>query len=990
VRKTVQFSITAVFLFFLLTPSAFPAWVWSPEAGKFVNPDATVQGTPQEQYDYAMEFYKKKDLKETAEQLRRLIKKYPGSQVAPEGQYRLGVVYEEMGDFYRAFRAYRDLLQRYPQNEHMSEVIEKEFRIGNLFLSGRKAKVMGLGILPSGPRAIEVFKHIVDTAPYSDYGDQSQFHLAMAYKKTNQFEQAIQAFQDVVDHYPQSKLVPQARYQMADTSYLQSVAATRDQRVIDRAAEEIDEFLKHHPDSNISDKAARLRQEIDEKNAEKNYRIALYYEKENYLESAFIYYRDVATRYPQTQWGPKATERLHALERPAEFLKAQEAEVLTKKQQLEKELETIGNSNPERKKELEWELERAKKEVKEVKKSKPETLKRRRAALRQKESELKDKWKVLKKKKKHFAKNPSQDLVVAFSRWEASLEQEKAELAQEKARIADWDKNLGVDTTPFYTHLPTFGKEISSPLEEVHQVEAKRFAELAKKKAGLLKEKEDLYVEYEKWSVLEGPGGAKTDAVSGPDRRKLEEKAKEVENLSKTLQEKENDYEKRFGSSPWQSVWRVPKKVVTQSVSVLNPFDASRKSWNSKSVEELRTLESHWKEKVSAQKTLVDTISQAFDEELARAEEKRLVSSVEEKATDPAAMRRALKQLEREIRGRYNEIQDRNSRKNELLKELERLFKHKAESGGSLARSGRAVAAPVTGAFKLGKAFIFGLPQRDIKLTQQAKQFSGQEAEAETVARLRKEIELESLLIQARNQEILKLEGALEALRARASLSETPMGRSLLIKFPYVFVREAIVNAGRLIPKEGRQDKLIEQMNEETAKLEALKKELKTIENLLGKKPKGTEAPKPEPEPSAEKQPDQVALQEEIQSLQKQLEVREKNYESEVESFGKSRWSKISRSRGKHRTDKVEKVEKDLMQLIEKELKIHQEEKELLIKKEDVLGQFLNQPSSNSYAKELNQEKEQIESRLSEIRKRQTTLNEELKRFQPETYLLTR
>jgi hypothetical protein len=46
---------------------------------------------------------------------------------------------------------------------------------------------MGLNILPSGPRAIEVFKHIAEAAPFSEYGDRAQFHLGLAHKKLNRF-----------------------------------------------------------------------------------------------------------------------------------------------------------------------------------------------------------------------------------------------------------------------------------------------------------------------------------------------------------------------------------------------------------------------------------------------------------------------------------------------------------------------------------------------------------------------------------------------------------------------------------------------------------------------------------------------------------------------------------------------------------------------------------------------------------------------------------
>ena len=979
------------FALFCLHPPTFAAWVWSPEAGKFVNPDAEVQDTPKEQYDYAMEFYKQKNLKEASQQFRLLLKRYPGSQSAPESQYRLGVIYEEMGDFYRGFRAYRDLLQRYPQTERMSEAIEREFKIGNLFLSGRKAKLMGLDILPSGPRAIEVFKHIVEAAPYSEYGERAQFHLGLANKKSNQFEDAIKAFETLIDNYPQSKLVPQARYQIADTSYLESVAATRDQRVIDQAAKEIDQFLKHYPDSSVSDKAAKLRQEIDEKNAEKNYRIGLYYEKENYLDSAFIYYRDVSIRYPNTQWGTKAKERLQALEKPAEFLKSQEAEVLSKKQKAQSEMQALGVSDQGRRQELEWELQRLEKEEKEIQKSKPETLKRRRAALRQKESDLKEKRKVLAKKKKRFTKNTSADLQAAFQRWEASLEKEQADLAKEKLRIGEWEKNLGVSTAPFYTHLVPFGKEAPSPVEQVRQVEAKRFAELAKEKVNLLKEKENLYRGYEKLATLEGlPQGE--DAGLRDDRERLERKAGEVGQLERSLEEKEKLYQTHFGTSPWQAVWQVPKRVVTRSVGILNPFEGDwRKDLESKSVDELKTLQSHWQEKVNAQKTLVETISQAFDEELGRAEERRLIASVQEKETDPAALRRSIKQLEREIRSRYNEIQDRNARKNALLEELEKILHGKEEGKGGLAKGGSIVAAPVTGFYKFGKAFLFGLPERDVRLTEEAKRLSAGEVGIERAQAIRKEIELESLLIQERSDQIQRLERALEAMRARASLSETPAFRSLLVKIPYVFVREAVASAGRLVPKEDRNEKLIEQLNGETAKLEGLKRQLSQINILVEKKTKGGKEASVSAGPvvetkTPEKMPDQTVLQDEIRSLQKQLEFQEKNYEYELERFEKTRWKRLSLGRNKGRTRKARNIEEEIVHLIEKEQKIHQEEKQLLVKKKEVVDQFLNQVPSDLFAKELNLEKEEIESRMNEIQNRQATLGEELKRFRPQAF----
>lgn len=979
------FFVILTLLFSSLTSPAFAAWVWSPESGKFINTDAAVQDTPQKQYDHAMTFYKKKDLKKAAEQLHLLLKKYPASHIAAEGQYQLGVIYEEMGDFYRAFQAYRELLQRYPQNERINEAIEREFRIGNLFLSGKRGTVFGLDILPSGPRAVEVFKHIAEAAPYSEYGDQAHFHLGLAYKKMGRFEEAIQAFQAVIDQYTQSPLRPQAQFQIADTSYLQSAARARDQRIMDQAAKEIDQFLKHYPNSNVSDKAAKLRQEIDEKHAEKNYRIALFYEKENFLDSAFVYYRDVILRYPHTRWGHKAKERLQALEKPAEYLKSQEAEVATRKQKLQEALRALGNSDPSRREEIQKELQKIEREEKEVRKAKHETLKRRRAALQQKEKMLQEKLKALEIKRKRFGKNLSEDLGAAFDRWQTSLEKEKAELSREKMKIKEWEKALAVDTTSVFTDMMPFRRKELSPVEQVQEVQAKRLAELVQEESLLLKEKEELYLQYEKLLAEEGLVQAEEVSYQA-EREKLRASAQAIERLTNELAEKEKIHKKHFGFSPWESAWRAPKALV-EYVDALNPFDkSSSKDWESRSVEELEVLRGQWQEKVAAQKHVVDTVAQAFDKELAALDKKRIpVAEITEKGTDLTSLRRSIKQLEREIRFRYNEIQDRNKQKNQWLQELEDALHSSKGSLEGVHRAGGVFTAPLRGF----RSFILGLPQRDVKLTEEAKRLAAAGMDSPQIQELQKKIDLESLLIETRNQEIQALQRDLEALRAQASLAGTPHRRSLLVKFPYTFIKEAVTSANRLVPKENREDRLIQRLNEETAKLEALKMELAQIENLMDKKTveKPSQSGEEARRPLLKEPPEKAVLKEdvlraEIEALKRQLQFQRQSYDKDEERFEKLRWDRISKGRQKARAEKLQEIEKKLVALITRQQKIYQEETELLGSKKQLVQKFLAELPHDIFAQDLASEREAIEFRQNELRRRDTALGEELKRIQ--------
>ena len=232
-----KISRALAFIFILLLPCPFASadWVWSPEQGKFINTESETQNDAADVFENALDLYKEKKLDKAAEQFKLLLKKYPQSRVAPESQYRLGAIFEEKGDFIEAHKAYQVLIKSYPQSERFDEVIEREYQIGVMFLSGKKGKLMGIEIRPSLPLAVEVFQKIVEAAPYGPFGDKSQFNLGVAYQKSGQYDNSVDAFQALIDQYPQSSLLQQARLQMAEAAYEKSSSQTRDQSALDEA-----------------------------------------------------------------------------------------------------------------------------------------------------------------------------------------------------------------------------------------------------------------------------------------------------------------------------------------------------------------------------------------------------------------------------------------------------------------------------------------------------------------------------------------------------------------------------------------------------------------------------------------------------------------------------------------------------------------------------------------------------------------------------------
>ncbi len=1035
------FLLSLVFLSFLPVSSSQAYWVWSPEAGKFVNSEGAIQDAADEQYSAAMQFYREKNLKNAAEQLEGLIKRQPNAKIAAEAQYRLGTIYEEQGDYWKAFQAYKSLVQIYPYSDRLSEVIEREFRIGNLFLSGKKAKLMGLEILPSLPRAAQVFKHIVEQAPFSDYGDKAQFHLGLAYKKWKRFEDAIQAFQGVLDQYPQSPLAAEARFQLAETSFARSTLEFRDQRALDEASSQVDNFLTHYPDATTSEKAAKLRQEIDEKNAEKNYRIGLYYEKQNYLDSALIYYKDVAARYPHTKWGEKSSEKMNSLKAPATYLTSQEEEIKKEVQAVEIQLKALPKGDSFEEGQLKRQLDRLKERQKSLEKNKGESMKRRQQDLKRREGELKGKFRNLGKKKKLLKKNPSEDLKQALDRWTASLEAEQTALEEEKSQLGEWRETLGVKKSELLSldFLPFIG-EPPSAIESVRRIEAKKFYEISNDKKTLLSEKELLYKQHsEVGTLLEdlttrmvGAAGERAEfhemtELSGEKlnerREHLKETEKEIVQLKKEIEIKKSRYEERFGKQNWLSWTKVPAKVITapagmmarslnRSFEVLNPFDSDVKDLGDKDLQELLERQMHLKEKMAAGQNLVDTLNHAFDTELALQEQKRLVQELgETENVDPRQLRKSVKRLEKDIRSRYEEIEDRHEKKKALLKELDSLLKQKNVERGSAPYTASAVARPFVGMARLSKAFFFGLPHRDVTLTQSAQALDESSETGQRAKQLKEQIEMESLVVEAKYREIAQLEKQHEILKAQASLAGGLKFRSAFVTVPYQFMKEAVESANRLVPKKNRQEVLIGLMDKETRELEAAKRELAEVEKKIRQKTASEEAveeTKPEEtvetQQPADKQEDNrseaIALKEEIQALMEKLEIRRRAYLRE-KMFLEKEWKVLKDTLGEEKYEKVLKkqsretqkqeqslqkelkdIEEDLADVIKKENDLEKEEVSILEKRIQKIDKMVQKIHSKALAQDLLTERERMESRLSQLELRRDFLSKEIKRFE--------
>ncbi len=166
-------------------------WMWTPESGKWISEKNIEKKSAMMLYEQAQGLEQAGDMVKAIGTYRKLIKQYPASSIAPDAQYWIGHLLEEQGDYYKAFKEYQKVIENYPSYKKFNDILEREYQIGNLYLSGEKLKLLGMAILPAVDKSIEIFETIVRTAPYSPIASRAQFNIGDAYRKIKHYSEAV-------------------------------------------------------------------------------------------------------------------------------------------------------------------------------------------------------------------------------------------------------------------------------------------------------------------------------------------------------------------------------------------------------------------------------------------------------------------------------------------------------------------------------------------------------------------------------------------------------------------------------------------------------------------------------------------------------------------------------------------------------------------------------------------------------------------------------
>ena len=301
-------------VFFVPEPSRASIIFKPGQKAEYVAPgEEEISGNAAEMYQTAQNAEKENNLKRAIRAYKTLVKRHPKDALAPNALFRAAQLQEQTHQLTPAAESYLQLVERYASNTHFDEAIEGQFRVGEVYLNGKKLKVLGIPIASALDRAVTIFANVVRTAPYGRYTARAQFNIGLAREKQGANDAAIQAYQAVVDKFPNEPIAVDAQYQIGYIWFTASQLGTNDAAAASNAKTAFQDFLFHYPKS---EKAAQARKDLDileHKQTNNSFKVAKFYDKQKYYRAAVIYYNEVIRQQPGSEESNKAKKRIDQL-----------------------------------------------------------------------------------------------------------------------------------------------------------------------------------------------------------------------------------------------------------------------------------------------------------------------------------------------------------------------------------------------------------------------------------------------------------------------------------------------------------------------------------------------------------------------------------------------------------------------------------------------------------------------------------------------------
>jgi len=305
-------------------------WQWTPGVG-FVNTETQEQKTPLEFYTFGVGLATERRTDDALFVLHLLLANVSDSKLQEKARFIRGKILWTGSRFQNAYLALDDFLRRFPVSKKAEEA--KQLEMDSAFRVAQKKETSGFWarvpllkwLARSSREGLDMLRMSLQRYPREPFSSLYYYKMAELLFQDGAFDTAHHELKFILAEYPKTVEVPKAILLLGKIGLNKFDSIDYDIHGLKEARRHFERFIEEAPIlSAISSDAAGFIQQslpyakekvsyINNKEAEKEYRVGEYYRRKGLIRSARIYFEAVQKEYPNTSWAKKAETKLSEL-----------------------------------------------------------------------------------------------------------------------------------------------------------------------------------------------------------------------------------------------------------------------------------------------------------------------------------------------------------------------------------------------------------------------------------------------------------------------------------------------------------------------------------------------------------------------------------------------------------------------------------------------------------------------------------------------------
>lgn len=265
------------------------------------------------QWEEAKAIYDEGRWPDATDAIEEFLESFPDTDQDKEARLLLIRAYRNRNKSEESLRAIKSFIANYPISEYNDDVEAITYDLAIEYLEGKH----DFFVFSSRAKGVELLELLVLNFPAGKLADQSQWELGKYQMGEELWIEAGEAFQQIIDRYPDSRWIARATYNRALCRLATVKGADYDEVTIIFAMEDFQDYLDRFPEGDRRDEAVEHIDFLEEVHGEKQLRIARWYRGQGFDQSARFYLLKTIQNHPDTKAAAEA-EKLIA-EIPADY-----------------------------------------------------------------------------------------------------------------------------------------------------------------------------------------------------------------------------------------------------------------------------------------------------------------------------------------------------------------------------------------------------------------------------------------------------------------------------------------------------------------------------------------------------------------------------------------------------------------------------------------------------------------------------------------------